>query len=47
MPKRTTLTFSSEDAAPGTEEQVYTYYCRYSGEHCFITGAHARAAAAS
>lgn len=39
MPKRSTLTFSSEDAPPAEEEPLHVYYCKYSGQHCFITGA--------
>mmetsp|Transcript_30229 Transcript_30229/g.58087 ORF Transcript_30229/g.58087 Transcript_30229/m.58087 type:complete len:267 (+) Transcript_30229:383-1183(+) len=36
MPKRTTTTYSSEDA-PDTDARIYVYYCRYSGDHAFIT----------
>jgi hypothetical protein len=38
MPKRTTTTFTSEDhdAAP---EDLFVYFCRFTGEHCLITGA--------
>uniref|UniRef100_A0A7S0WPZ2 STEEP1 domain-containing protein n=1 Tax=Pyramimonas obovata TaxID=1411642 RepID=A0A7S0WPZ2_9CHLO len=38
MPKRTTQTYSSEDA-PDNAEKIYVYYCRYCGEHAFITDA--------
>lgn len=38
MPKRSTLTFSSEDAPPSEEDPLHVYYCKYSGQHCFITG---------
>jgi hypothetical protein len=37
MPKRSTATFTSEDAPPSEEAQLFVYYCRYSGEHCLIT----------
>ena len=36
-PRRTTLTYSSEDAAPVVEEKVYVYYCKYSGKHALTT----------
>lgn len=39
MPKRSTLTFSSEDAPPSDDDLLHVYYCKYSGQHCFITGA--------
>lgn len=41
MPKRTTLTFTSEDAPqqPGAAEQLYVYYCKYTGKHAFTIGA--------
>mmetsp|Transcript_23431 Transcript_23431/g.51441 ORF Transcript_23431/g.51441 Transcript_23431/m.51441 type:complete len:241 (-) Transcript_23431:392-1114(-) len=35
MPKRTTLTFTSEDAPKTTEGQLFVYYCKYSGKHAF------------
>mmetsp|Transcript_14980 Transcript_14980/g.40412 ORF Transcript_14980/g.40412 Transcript_14980/m.40412 type:complete len:247 (+) Transcript_14980:1759-2499(+) len=37
MPKRTTLTFTSEDAPQqqGGAEQLYVYYCKYTGKHAF------------
>ncbi|KAF5838221.1 hypothetical protein DUNSADRAFT_3201 [Dunaliella salina] len=37
MPKRTTLTFTSEDAPQqqGAAEQLYVYYCKYTGKHAF------------
>mmetsp|Transcript_12692 Transcript_12692/g.21523 ORF Transcript_12692/g.21523 Transcript_12692/m.21523 type:complete len:266 (+) Transcript_12692:166-963(+) len=38
MPKRTTQTYSSEDA-PDNDAKIYVYYCRYCGEHAFITDA--------
>jgi len=38
MPKRTTTTYSSEDA-PDTSDKIYVYYCRYCGDHAFITDA--------
>jgi hypothetical protein len=38
MPKRTTTTYSSEDAVD-TDRRIFVYYCRYSGEPAFITDA--------
>lgn len=38
-PRRTTLTYSSEDAAPVAEQKVYVYYCKYSGKHALTTDA--------
>ncbi|GAX83996.1 hypothetical protein CEUSTIGMA_g11421.t1 [Chlamydomonas eustigma] len=35
MPKRTTLTFTSEDAPKSGEDTLYVYYCKYSGKHAF------------
>jgi hypothetical protein len=37
MPKRTTLTFTSENAAKPDEEQLFVYYCKYSGRHALTT----------
>eukprot|EP00873_Tetraselmis_striata_P040990 jgi/Tetstr1/461254/TSEL_006384.t1 len=37
MPKRATLTYSSEDASTGPEDQVFVYYCKYSGKHALTT----------
>ncbi|KAI5060117.1 hypothetical protein GOP47_0024537 [Adiantum capillus-veneris] len=38
MPKRTTHTYSSEDAAPdGPESDLYVYYCKHCGSHVLIT----------
>jgi hypothetical protein len=37
MPKRTTLTFTSENAAKPDEEQLLVYYCKYSGRHALTT----------
>ncbi|MCO5584436.1 hypothetical protein L7F22_038363 [Adiantum nelumboides] len=38
MPKRTTHTYSSEDAAPdGPEADLYVYYCKHCGSHVLIT----------
>lgn len=37
MPKRATLTYTSEDAPKTTEAQLYVYYCKYSGIHAFTT----------
>ena len=39
MPKRSTATYTSEDAPASEEAPLYVYYCRYSGEHCLITDA--------
>ncbi len=39
MPKRTTHTYSSEDAAPdGPESELFVYYCKHCGAHVLITG---------
>ncbi|KAJ7539342.1 hypothetical protein O6H91_11G087800 [Diphasiastrum complanatum] len=38
MPKRTTHTYSSEDAAPdGPESDLFVYYCKHCGTHVLIT----------
>ncbi|KAK9120058.1 hypothetical protein Scep_018151 [Stephania cephalantha] len=38
MPKRTTHTYSSEDAAPdGPESDLFVYYCKHCGSHVLIT----------
>mmetsp|Transcript_11992 Transcript_11992/g.33731 ORF Transcript_11992/g.33731 Transcript_11992/m.33731 type:complete len:232 (+) Transcript_11992:176-871(+) len=37
MPKRATLTYSSEDANTLKEQQVFVYYCKYSGKHALTT----------
>ena len=37
MPKRTTLTYSSEDALADDEQQLHVYYCKYSGRHVLTT----------
>jgi hypothetical protein len=39
MPKRSTATYTSEDAPQSDEAALYVYYCKYSGEHCLITDA--------
>ncbi len=40
MPKRTTLTFTSEDAGTaGQEDKLYVYYCKFTGKHAFTIGA--------
>ena len=40
MPKRTTTTFTSEDAVGQADDQaLFVYFCRFTGEHCLITGA--------
>ncbi|MEW5298740.1 MAG: hypothetical protein WDW36_001826 [Sanguina aurantia] len=35
MPKRTTLTFTSENAPKVETSKLYVYYCKYSGKHAF------------
>jgi hypothetical protein len=38
MPKRTTHTYSSEDALPeGPESDLFVYYCKHCASHIFIT----------
>ncbi|CAN6567353.1 unnamed protein product [Malus baccata var. baccata] len=38
MPKRTTHTYSSEDAAPdGPDSDLFVYYCKHCGSHLLIT----------
>ncbi len=38
MPRRTTQTFSSEDAhVAGIEAAVHVYHCKYSGRHALTT----------
>ncbi|PKU79457.1 hypothetical protein MA16_Dca000802 [Dendrobium catenatum] len=38
MPKRTTHTYSSEDAAPdGPESDLFVYYCKHCSSHVLIT----------
>lgn len=38
MPKRTTLTFTSEDAPATGEERLFVYYCKFTGKHAFTIG---------
>lgn len=38
MPKRTTLTFTSENAPKVETSKLYVYYCKYSGKHAFTVG---------
>ncbi|WVY94692.1 hypothetical protein V8G54_033780 [Vigna mungo] len=39
MPKRTTHTYSSEDAAPeGPHSDLFVYYCKHCASHVLITG---------
>ncbi|MQL73856.1 hypothetical protein Taro_006214 [Colocasia esculenta] len=39
MPKITTHTYSSEDAAPdGPESDIFVYHCKYCSSHVLITG---------
>jgi len=38
MPKRTTHTYSSEDALPeGPESDLFVYYCKHCASHVLIT----------
>ncbi|KAK6148095.1 hypothetical protein DH2020_019007 [Rehmannia glutinosa] len=38
MPKRTTHTYSSEDALPdGPDSDLFVYYCKHCGSHVLIT----------
>lgn len=37
MPRRATLTYSSEDAPALGEQKLYVYYCRNSGNHALTT----------
>lgn len=38
MPKRATLTFSSDDAPKvAPSEELHVYYCKWSGRHAFTT----------
>lgn len=39
MPKRTTLTFTSEDAPQVEEGKLFAYHCKYSGRHALTLGA--------
>ena len=39
MPKRTTLTFTSEDAPAVEEGKLFAYHCKYSGRHALTLGA--------
>lgn len=38
MPKRATLTYTSEDAPHLPGDQLSVYYCKYSGKHAFTIG---------
>ncbi len=39
MPKRTTLTFTSEDAPlDAPQDRLLVYYCKYTGKHAFTIG---------
>ena len=38
MPKRTTLTFTSEDAPRQDNVKLWVYHCKYSGRHAFTVG---------
>ncbi len=37
MPRRATLTYSSEDAPQLGGDELHVYYCRYSGKHAMTT----------
>lgn len=37
MPKRATLTFSSDDAPAVKSQELHVYYCKYSGKHALTT----------
>ncbi|PNW74719.1 hypothetical protein CHLRE_12g485750v5 [Chlamydomonas reinhardtii] len=39
MPKRTTLTFTSEDGPRVDSAKLYVYHCKYSGRHAFTIDA--------
>ena len=39
MPKRSTVTYSSEDAPDYNEAKIVVYYCRYCGDHALISDA--------
>ena len=39
MPKRSTHTYSSEDAPETDDAKISVYYCRSTGEHVLITDA--------
>jgi hypothetical protein len=39
MPKRTTHTYTSEDAkAEGPESELFVYYCKHCSSHVLISG---------
>ncbi|KAL6756952.1 hypothetical protein V8C86DRAFT_2612421 [Haematococcus lacustris] len=35
MPKRTTLTFTSEDVPQTNDDKLFVYYCKFTGKHAF------------
>lgn len=37
MPKRATLTFSSDDNQSAAAVDLFVYYCKYSGRHVLTT----------
>lgn len=37
MPKRATLTFSSDDAVDVKSQELHVFYCKYSGQHAMTT----------
>lgn len=38
MPKRATLTYTSEDAPKVDQTKLFVYYCKFSGKHAFTIG---------
>ena len=44
MPKRATITFSSDDAPAVDSEELHVYYCKWSGKHAMTTNCDLRRA---
>jgi hypothetical protein len=44
MPKRATITFSSDDAPTVDSEELHVYYCKWSGKHAITTNCDLRRA---
>ena len=44
MPKRATITFSSDDAPLVDSEELHVYYCKWSGKHAMTTNCDLRRA---
>ncbi len=44
MPKRATITFSSDDAPTVDSEELHVYYCKWSGKHAMTTNCDLRRA---